>query len=29
MRIYNPWEMVYKEEFSSETEAIMREKYLK
>ena len=28
-RIYKPWEMVYKEEFNSEEEAIKREKYFK
>jgi len=28
-RIYKPWEMVYKEEFSSEEEAVRREKYFK
>ena len=28
-RIYKPWEIVYKEKFSSEEEAIRREKYLK
>lgn len=28
-RIYKPWEIVYTEEFSSEEEAIRREKYFK
>lgn len=27
--IYKPWELVYKEEYSSEEEAIKREKYFK
>lgn len=27
--IYKPWELVYKEEYSSEDEAIKREKYFK
>ena len=28
-RIYKPWEVVYKEEFTREDEAIKREKYFK